>query len=78
MKLEIITPEKNLFNGEVRYVQLPGSAGSLGILKNHAPLITTLKAGEIKVEEANGSKHSFAVKGGTVEVLNNRVMVLAE
>lgn len=77
MKLEIITPEKNLFAGEVKYVQLPGSAGSLGILENHAPLITTLKAGEIKVEGKEG-KQTFAVKGGVVEVLNNRVMVLAE
>lgn len=77
MKLEIITPEKNLFNGEVRYVQLPGSAGSLGILENHAPLITTLKAGFVKIDGPQG-KESFAVKGGTVEVLNNKVTVLAE
>ncbi|MFT4678264.1 MAG: F-type H+-transporting ATPase subunit epsilon [Litorivivens sp.] len=78
MKVEILTPEKSVFDGEARLVSLPGSDGSLGILNNHAPLITTLAAGTVKVEDVDGKVQEFAVKGGTVEVLNNRVIVLAE
>ncbi|MCB0760273.1 MAG: ATP synthase F1 subunit epsilon [Flavobacteriales bacterium] len=78
MKVEILTPEKNVFEGEARLVSLPGSDGSLGILNNHAPLITTLAEGNVKVEGTDGKVQEFHVKGGTVEVLNNRVIVLAE
>ena len=78
MKVEILTPEKSVFDGEARLVSLPGSDGSLGILNNHAPLITTLAEGIVKVEDADGKVQEFSVKGGTVEVLNNRVIVLAE
>ncbi len=78
MKVEILTPEKSVFDGEARLVSLPGSDGSLGILNNHAPLITTLKEGIVKIEGADGKVQEFGVKGGTVEVLNNRVIVLAE
>lgn len=77
MQLEIITPEKNLYKGEVESVNLPGSDGSFGLLNDHAPIVSTLKAGEIKLVE-NGSEKTFAVKGGVVEVNNNKVIVLAE
>ncbi|MFI5204403.1 MAG: ATP synthase F1 subunit epsilon [Flavobacteriales bacterium] len=77
MKLEIITPEKKLFEGDVKYVYLPGSSGALGILDHHAPLITTLKEGELRVDTGT-EKKSFNVKGGVVEVLNNKVIILAE
>lgn len=78
MKVEILTPEKSIFDGEARLVSLPGSDGSLGILNNHAPLITTLAEGIVKIEDTDGKVQEFGVKGGTVEVLNNRVIVLAE
>ncbi len=77
MHLDIITPEKNVYSGEVEMVNLPGSDGSFGILKDHAPLVSTLKAGEIKVVE-NGSEKLFSVNGGVVEVNNNKIIVLAE
>ncbi|MDF1673313.1 MAG: ATP synthase F1 subunit epsilon [Vicingaceae bacterium] len=77
MQLDIITPEKNVYSGEVEMVNLPGSDGSFGILKDHAPLVSTLKAGEIKVVE-NGSEKLFSVKGGVVEVNSNKIIVLAE
>jgi F-type H+-transporting ATPase subunit epsilon len=77
MQLDIITPEKNVYSGEVEMVNLPGSDGSFGILKDHAPIVSTLKAGEIKVVE-NGSEKLFPVNGGVVEVNNNKVIVLAE
>ena len=77
MQLEIITPEENLYKGEVESVNLPGSDGSFGLLNDHAPIVSTLKAGEIKVIE-NGSEMTFTVSGGVVEVNKNKVIVLAE
>lgn len=77
MFLEIITPDKTVYSGEITAVQFPGSEGSFGILKNHSPLISTLKKGKIKVT-TGGSDREFDVKGGVVEVLNNKITVLAE
>jgi F-type H+-transporting ATPase subunit epsilon len=77
MTIEILTPDVILYEGEATYVGLPGSDGSLGILSNHAPLVTTLKAGEIVLRN-DGSEQKFEVKGGTVEVLNNHVTILAQ
>jgi F-type H+-transporting ATPase subunit epsilon len=77
MRVEIITPDKELFKGEATSVTVPGVDGSMGFLKDHAPLITVLKAGEVKVRTAEGDK-SFTVKGGVVEVMNDTVLVLAE
>jgi F-type H+-transporting ATPase subunit epsilon len=77
MKVEIITPDKELFKGEADSVTVPGVDGSMGFLENHAPLITVLKAGDVHVKTASGQQH-FTVKGGVVEVMNNTVLVLAE
>ncbi|HAW73135.1 MAG TPA: ATP synthase F1 subunit epsilon [Flavobacteriales bacterium] len=76
MTVYILTPDATLFSGEATYVGLPGSDGSMGIMDRHAALITTLKAGEVLVRGAQGEE-TFAVKGGTVEVLNNVVTILA-
>jgi F-type H+-transporting ATPase subunit epsilon len=78
MKIEIITPDKKLFSGEVSSAQFPGSDGSFGIMNNHAPLIATLRKGDIKVKETSDQEQTFAVNGGVVEVLNNNIIVLAE
>jgi F-type H+-transporting ATPase subunit epsilon len=78
MKLEIITPDKKLYEGEVKSAVFPGSEGSFGVLDNHAPMIATLRAGEISLTEENNNKQEFHVKGGVVEVLKNRVIVLAD
>lgn len=78
MKLEIITPDKKLFEGDVKSAVFPGSEGSFGVMNNHAPMIATLKVGNIELVEENNSKQSFAVKGGVVEVFKNKVIVLAE
>ena len=77
MRVEIITPDKELFKGEATSITVPGVDGSMGFLENHAPLITVLKAGEVKVR-TNADQESFSVKGGVVEVMNNTVLVLAE
>lgn len=78
MEVEIITPDQNIFKGEVKFVSVPGIDGSLGILDNHAPLITTLTAGDILLRKEDNSEENIEVKGGVLEVLNNRVIILAE
>ncbi len=78
MKLEIITPDKKLFEGQVKSATFPGSEGSFGVLNNHAAMIATLKQGNIELIEDNNTHLSIAVKGGVVEVFKNNVIVLAE
>lgn len=79
MNLEILTPEKKLFSGEVFGVQMPGLTGSFEVLEKHAPLVSALKAGRLKVlKDKQQSAASFDIKSGFVEVLNNKVTVLVE
>ena len=79
MQLEILTPDKKVFEGEVISVTVPGTMGSFEILNNHAPIISTLEDGKLTVRATASGKHDvFLIKGGVVEVLNNKVMVLAE
>ncbi len=76
MNVDIITPDKNLYTGEASSIVVPGTDGLLGILENHAPLISSLKAGEVKITTPSGEK-KFEVGGGVVEVMNNKVIILA-
>ena len=78
MFLEIITPDKKLFSGEVKSIKLPGVDGSFGVLKNHAPIISSLKKGVVKITDEKQGVQNFDIKGGVVEVLKNKVIVLAE
>lgn len=97
MQLEIITPDKNIYKGNVDYVNFPGADGSFGVLKGHAPIISTLKEGEITLLQAEGGatnfdsetgnltrstkrdkEFTFRVKGGVVEVVNDKIIVLAQ
>jgi F-type H+-transporting ATPase subunit epsilon len=78
MYLEIITPDKKVFEGEVNLVQVPGSKGSFTLLKNHAPIISTLDKGTIRVVDVLGKEHFFNVSGGVIENLNNKIIVLVE
>lgn len=78
MKVEIITPDANVFAGEAIALQVPGTDGLLGILNGHAPLVSTLQAGKVKVTVEKGEEKFFDINGGVVEVLNNSVMILAE
>lgn len=78
MYLEIITPDKKLFEGEIDHVQLPGSKGLFSILKNHAPIISTLEKGIIRVQDASGKEYHFSIGGGVVENQANKVVVLVE
>ena len=78
MNVEILTPDKKLFSGEAEYIDVPGQAGRTGILSRHAPLIAALKAGKVKVRDMEKKEHFFDIKGGIVEVSNNKVILLAE
>lgn len=77
MYLEIITPDNKVYSGEVKNVNFPGTSGPFEVLLNHAPLIANLDKGEIVVQSDKGEERFF-VDGGTVEVLNNNIIVLAE
>lgn len=78
MYLEIITTVKKVFEGEVELVQLPGSKGAFEILKHHAPIVSTLDKGTIKVKDSSGKEHLFDVDGGVVENKDNKIIVLVE
>ena len=78
MNLEILTPEKKLFSDEVYGVQLPGVSGSFEVLDKHAPLVSALKSGKIKVLNDRSHISYFEIKSGFVEVINNRITVLVE
>ena len=74
---EILTPLKKLFEGEVTGILVPGSAGSFEILKDHAPIVSSLDKGVLRLKSATGDK-SYQVSGGFVEAQRNRVTVLVE
>jgi F-type H+-transporting ATPase subunit epsilon len=77
MNLEILTPDKKVYEGEVSAVTVPGTLGSFQILKGHAPIISTLEDGPVIVK-TNSESQTFNIKGGVVEVLENKVIVLTE
>jgi len=78
MQLEIITPDATLFEGKVSLIQVPGTNGSFAILQYHAPIISTLEKGKIRVEDSGGSIQHFDIEGGVVEVQRNKAIILAE
>jgi F-type H+-transporting ATPase subunit epsilon len=79
MKLEISTPDKILFDGEVSAVQCPGKDGLFQVLDNHAPMIAILKGGHVKYETADSAtSHFIDIRRGVMQVLNNKVIVLSE
>ncbi|TAE60864.1 MAG: ATP synthase F1 subunit epsilon [Bacteroidetes bacterium] len=76
--LEIVTPEGGVFSGTVQSVQAPGVMGSFQVLYNHAPIISTLSKGKIKVVKEDGQTLFFATQDGVIEVLNNKAIILVE
>ena len=78
MIVEIISPDKVLFKGDLSAVQLPGIDGSFEILDHHAPLVSILKQGEIKLVDAKKKEKIIPVNGGVIEVLENSVKILVE
>ena len=78
MTLEILTPEKKIFSGEVYGVQLPGITGSFEVLDKHAPMVSALKAGKLKILNDKTATTLYDIQSGFVEVLNNKTTVLIE
>jgi len=77
MHLEIITPEKKIFEGDVTIATFPGTDGSFQVMNNHAPLVSLLKDGQV-VYKSKGGTDTVKITGGVVEVLKNKVIVLAD
>ncbi len=78
MILEISTPDKKIFQGEVQLIQLPGIDGSFEILNQHAAMISVLAAGSVKIRKENQEEEFFRINGGVIEVKDNKVVILAE
>lgn len=78
MNVEILTPEKKLYSGDVYGVQLPGITGLFEILDKHAPLVSALGKGTIKILKDKNTFETFSIVSGFVEVLNNKATVLVE
>lgn len=77
MQLEILSPEKKIFSGDAELVEFPGTTGSFQVMQRHAPMIASLKKGDIVVKSGKES-WKFAISGGFVEVLQHKVSVLVE
>ncbi len=77
LELEIVTPERLAYSDTVDSVQLPGSEGELGVLPHHAPLVSTLGVGELRIRKG-GTEESFAIVGGFLQVRPDKVVVMAE
>ncbi len=78
MFIEIVNPDKTIFEGEAKAVLLPGVDGFFEILDRHAPLISVLRKGKIKVTGEKGEENFYEVNGGVVENLNNKVLILVD
>ncbi len=78
LQVEIYTPEKTVFKGEAKAVQMPGTSGLFEVLNGHAPLISALQAGSVRVTDADGKESHYKIQSGFVEVLNNHIAILVE
>jgi F-type H+-transporting ATPase subunit epsilon len=78
MHIEIVTPEMMLFSGEVKLVEVPGSKGPFVMLKNHAPIMSLLEEGTLRLIEENNREHTFEISGGVVENMHNKLVALVE
>jgi F-type H+-transporting ATPase subunit epsilon len=79
MKLEIITPDRKIFEGDIISIRVPGKKGSFQILKDHAPIISTLDNGTvIIVSQEGGTDMRYEINGGVIEVKQNKIILLAE
>jgi F-type H+-transporting ATPase subunit epsilon len=78
MTLDILTPEKTIFSGEITLVKVPGANGSFEVMENHAPIISSLSKGELKINPKEKEAILYNIEGGVVEVNNNKVIILVE
>jgi F-type H+-transporting ATPase subunit epsilon len=78
MYLEILTPEKTVFSGEIQLIKVPGSGGSFEVMNNHAPIISTLDQGEVRVVVNEDTIKTYTIDNGVIQVVANKIMVMAE
>jgi F-type H+-transporting ATPase subunit epsilon len=78
MKIEIITPDKKVFEGDIRSVRVPGKKGSFQVLKDHAPIISTLESGLVIMADQDGKEIIYEITGGVIEVKANKIILLAD
>ncbi|MDR2887561.1 MAG: ATP synthase F1 subunit epsilon [Bacteroidales bacterium] len=78
MKIEIITPEKKVFEGDINSVRVPGKKGSFQVLKNHAPIVSTLDNGPVVMTDMQGNESVYEINGGVIEVKANKIVLLAD
>ncbi|MBN2668079.1 MAG: ATP synthase F1 subunit epsilon [Bacteroidales bacterium] len=78
MILDILTPEKSIFSGEIKLIKVPGTNGSFEVMENHAPIISSLDKGELKITPTDGADILYQIEGGVIEVNNNKAIVLIE
>jgi len=78
MKIEIITPDQKVYEGDIKSVRVPGSKGSFQVLKDHAPIVSTLDKGPVIIVDQAGNVINYEISGGVIEVKMNSVILLAE
>jgi F-type H+-transporting ATPase subunit epsilon len=78
MKIEIITPDKKIYEGDIRSIRVPGKKGSFQVLKDHAPIISTLENGPVFIVDQDGKEINLEINGGVIEVKMNKIILLAE
>ena len=78
MRIDIITPDKKVYEGEIKSVRVPGQKGSFQVLKDHAPIISTLESGNVVMIDQNGIEKIFEITGGVIEVKANNIILLAD
>ena len=78
MKIEIITPDKKIFAGEIRSVRVPGKKGSFQVLKDHAPIVSTLENGSVRMVDLENNEIVYEISGGVIEVKTNKIILLAD
>jgi len=78
MFLEVLSPGKTIFSGDIKLIKVPGSGGSFEVMNNHAPIISTLDAGDVRVVIDEDTTRLFNISGGVIQVVANKVIVLAE
>jgi len=78
MKIEIITPDKKVFEGEIKSVRVPGKKGSFQVLKDHAPIVSTLDNGPVIMVDMDGNESIYEINGGVIEVKANKIILLAD
>ena len=78
MKIEILTPDSKIYEGEIESIRVPGKKGSFQVLKDHAPIISTLEKGMVRIIDDAGKEIIYEIDGGVIEVKANQIILLSE